>query len=104
MTPMQSFRDSALYPRGGNTYFRSGCKGLEQPSNRYNLRGRDLSWDYSDATISYEGSYLVAASGLNGDVVVTRKGKSGGGRQKFKVNSTQTPYGNKTSVSVDKVK
>ena len=53
MTPMQSLRDSALYPRGGNTCFRSGWEGLEQPSNRYNLKGRDLSWDYSDATISY---------------------------------------------------
>ena len=63
MTPMQSFRDSALYPRGGNTYFRSGWERLEQPSNRYDLRGRDLSWDYSDAIISYEGSYLVATSG-----------------------------------------
>ena len=102
MTPMHSFRDSALYPRGGNTYFRLGWEGLEQPSNRYDLKGRDLSWDYSDATISYEGSYLVATSGSNGDVIVTRRGKSRGGRQKFKANSTQIPYGNKTSVSVDK--
>ena len=53
MTPMQTFRDSALYPRGGNTYFRLGGKGLEQPSNRYDLKGRDLSCNYSDATISY---------------------------------------------------
>ena len=102
MTPMQSFRDSVLYPRGGNTHFRPGWEGLEQPNNRYDLKGRDLSWDYSDATISYEGSYLVATSGLNGDVAVTRTEKSRGGRQKFKANSTQTPYGNKTSVSVDR--
>ena len=81
MTPVQSFRDSALFSRGGNTYFRSGRGGgLEQPSNRYDLRERDLSWDNSDATISYEGSYLVATIGLNGDVVVTRRGKSRGGR------------------------
>ena len=80
ITPMQSFRDSALYPRGGNTYFRSGWERLEQPSNRYDLRRRDLSWDYSDASLSYECSYLVATSGLNGDVVVTRRGKSKGGR------------------------
>ena len=80
MTPMQSLRDSAFYPRGGNTYLRSGWEGLEQPSNRYDLNGRDLSWDYSDAAISYEGSYLVTTSGLNGDVIVTRRGKSRGGR------------------------
>ena len=80
MTPVQSFRDSALYPRGRNTCFRSGWEGLEQPSNRYDLRGRDLSWDYSDATISYEGSYLAATSGSNGDVIFTRRGKSRGGR------------------------
>ena len=80
MTPMQSFRDSAFYPRGGNTYFKPGWEGLEQPSNRYDLRGRDLSWDYSDAKISYEGSYLFATSGSNGDAVVTRRGKSRGGK------------------------
>ena len=76
MTPMQSFGDSAFYPRGGNTYFRSSWEGLEQPSNLYDPRGRDLSWDYNDATITYEGSYLVATSGSNEDVVVTRRGKS----------------------------
>ena len=27
MTPVQSFRDSALFSRGGNTYFRSGWGG-----------------------------------------------------------------------------
>ena len=102
MTPMQNSRDTAPYPRGGNTHFKSSWEGLEQPNSRCDLKGRDLSWDYSDATISYEGSYLVATSGSNGVVTVIRRGKSRGGRQKFKANSTQTPYGNKTSVSVDK--
>ena len=75
MTPMQNSRDTALYPRGGNTHFKSGWEGLEQPNSRYDLKGRELSWDYSDANISYEGSYLVATSGSNGDVIVTRRGK-----------------------------
>ena len=44
----------------------------------------------------------IAIGGSNGDVIVTRRGKFRGGRQKFKANSTQTPYGNKTPVSVDK--
>ena len=44
---------------------------------------------------------ILSASGMNGNVVVTRR-KTRGGRQKSKASSTQTPYGNKTSVSVDK--
>ena len=100
--PIQNSRDTAPYLRGENSHFKSGWEGLEQPNGRYDLKGRDLSWDYSDANISYEGSYLVATSGSNGDVIVTRRGKSRGGRQIFRANSTQTPHGNKTSVSVDK--
>ena len=99
---MQNSRGTAPYLRGGNSHFKTGWEGLEQPNGRYGLKGRDLSWDYSDANISYEGSYLIGTSGLNGDLIVTRRGKSRAGRQKFRANSTQTPYGNKTSVSVDK--
>ena len=80
MTLMQNSRDTALYPRGGNAHFKPGWEGLEQPNSRYDLKGRDLSWDYSDANISHEGSYLVATRGSNGDVIVTRRGKSRGGR------------------------
>ena len=56
---MQNSRDTPPYPRGGNTHFKSGWERLEQPNSRYDLVGRDLSLDYSDANISYEGSYLV---------------------------------------------
>ena len=100
--PMQNSRGTGHYLRGGNSHFKTGWEGLEQPNSRYDLKGRDLSWDYSDANISYEGSYLVASNGSNGDLIVTRRGKSRGGRQKFRASSTQTPCGNKTSVSVDK--
>ena len=61
-----------------------------------------MSWDYSDATMNYEGSYLVATSGPDGNTVVTRRGKTKRNRCRYKANSTQTPYGNKTVVSVDK--
>ena len=60
MTPMQSFEDPTFYPRGENRYFGTGWEGSEQLNNQYDPRGRDLSWDYSDANVSYEGSYLIA--------------------------------------------
>ena len=52
--------------------------------------------------MSYEGSYLVATSGLDGNTVVTKRGKTKRNRCRYKANSTQTLYGNKTAVSVDK--
>ena len=100
--PIQNSRGTTPYLREGNSHFKSGLEGLEQPNSRYDLKERNLSRDYSDANISYQGSYLVATNGANGDLIVTRRGKSRGGRQKFRASSTQTPYGNKTSVSVDK--
>ena len=81
MTPMQNSRDTAPYPR-------EEILTLNQVGKGWNSLIVD--------------SCLAATSGSSGDVIVTRRGKSRGGRQKFKVNSTQTPYGNKTSVSVDK--
>ena len=77
---MQNSRGTVPYLRGGNSCFKTGWEGLEQSNSRYDLKGRDLSWDYSDANISYEGSYLVATNGSNGDLIVTRRGKSRGGR------------------------
>ena len=102
VNPIQNSRDTAPYRGGGNSHFKSGWEGLEQPNGRYDLGGRDLSWGYSDANISCEGSYLVATSRLNGDLIVTKRRKSRGDRQKFRANSTQTPYRNKTSVKIDK--
>ena len=60
---IQNSRGTAPYLRGGNSHFKTGWEGLEQPNSRYDLKGRDLSWDYSHANISYEGSYLVATNG-----------------------------------------
>ena len=81
--PIQNSRGTAPYLREGNFHFKSGWEGLEQPNGRCDLKGRNLSWDYSDANISYEGSYLVATKGSNGDSMVTKRGKSRRGRQKF---------------------
>ena len=39
---------------------------------------------------------------LLGNTVVTRRGKTKRIRHRYKASSTQTPYGNKTAVSVDK--
>ena len=61
--PIQNSRGTAPYLRGGNSHFKSIWEGLEQPNSRYDLKRRNLSWDYSDANISYEGSYLVATNG-----------------------------------------
>ena len=99
---IQNSRGTAPYLREENSHFKSGWEGLEQPNSRFDLKGRNLSWDDCDANISYKGSYLAATNGSNGDLIVTRRGKSRRGRQKFRASSTQTPYGNKTSVSVDK--
>ena len=81
--PTHNSRGTAPYLREGNSHFKSGWEGLEQPNSRYYLKGRNLSWDYSDANISYKGSYLVATNGSNGNLIVTRRRKSRRGRQKF---------------------
>ena len=36
------------------------------------------------------------------DLMGTRRGKTNRNRHRYKANSTQTPYGNKTAVCVDK--
>ena len=74
---MWSFGGSAFCPKEGNGYSQADWDGLEQPNSQYDPRGRELSWDYSDVNISYEGSYLTATSGTNGNVVsgYNQKGK-----------------------------
>ena len=68
--------------------------GLEAPNEQFDPRGRDLFWDYSDATMNYDGSYLVATSGPDWNTVVTRRGKSKRNRCRYKANSTQTQLRN----------
>ena len=61
-----------------------------------------MLWDYSDANIPYEGSYLTATSEMSRNITTGTREKPKGSKQRLKISSTQTPYGNKTSVSVDK--
>ena len=79
-----------------------GWDRLELPDNHYGFQEKDLSWDYSDANIPYEGSYLTATSEMSRNITTSTREKPKGSRQRLKVSSTQTPYGNKTSVSIDK--
>ena len=88
------------YPKEESSCLETGWDRLELPNNHYDFREKDLSWDYSDANIPYEGSYLTAPSEMSRNVTTGTRGKRS--RQRLKVSSTQTPYGNKTSVSVDK--
>ena len=91
------------YPKEESSYLETGWDGSKLSDNPYDLKERDLSWDYSDANIPYGGSYLTTTSETSKDVsTINIRGKQKRGRQRLTVSSTQTPYGNKTSVSVDK--
>ena len=90
MTSKQNLKGTTFCPKEESNYFGTGWDGLEQPSNEYDSRGRDLSWDYSNANIPYEGSYLTATSKMGGNVVVSGRGKPKGGRQRLNVSSTLT--------------
>ena len=83
-------------------YPKMGWDRLEFPDNHYEFQAKDLSWDYSDANIPYEGSYLTATSEMSRNIITGIREKPKGSKQRLKVSSIQTPYGNKTSVSVDK--
>ena len=67
ISPTRNNRDYTFDTRRENGYTGTGWSGSEIPSGQFNPRGRDLSWDNSDATMSYEGNYLVATSGLDGN-------------------------------------
>ena len=101
-SPIRNNRGYTFDTRRENGYTGTSWSRLEIPGGQFDPRGRDLSWDYSDATMSLEGSYLVATSGSDGNTVVTRRGKTKRNRHRYKANSTQTSYGNKTAVSADK--
>ena len=95
----QDLKGTMTYPKEESSCLETGWDRLELPNNHYDFKERDLSWDYSDANIPYEGSYLTATSEMSRNVTAGTRGKPKGGRQRLKVSSTQTPYGNKTSVS-----
>ena len=88
--------------KGTIIYPKTGWDRLELPDNHYEFQEKDLSWDFSDANIPYEGSYLTATSEMSKNITTGTREKPKGSKQRLKISSTQTPYGNKTSVSVDK--
>ena len=90
------------YPKEESNYLETGWDRLKLSDNQYDFKEKDLSWDYSDANIPYEGSYLTTTSETSKNVTTNIRGKPKGGRQRLRVSSTQTPYGNKTPVNVDK--
>ena len=98
----QDLKGTMIYPKEESNCFKMGWDRLKLPDNHYEFREKDLSWDYSDANIPYEGSYLTATSEMSRNVTTGTRERSTGSRQRLKVSSIQTPYGNKTSVSVDK--
>ena len=82
------------YPKEESNYLGTGWDRSKLFDNHYDLKERDLSWHYSYLTTTSETRKNVSTINI--------RGKPKGGRQRLKVSSTQTPYGNKTSVSVDK--
>ena len=74
ISPTRNNRDYIFDTKRENGYTGTSWSRSEIPSGQFDPRGRDLSWDYSDATMSYEGSYLVATCGPDGNTVVTRRG------------------------------
>ena len=98
----QDLEGTMIYPKEESNCLKTGWDRLELPDNHYEFREKDLSWDYSDANIPYEGSYLTATSEMSRNITTGTREKPKGSRQKLKVSSTQTQYGNKTSVSIDK--
>ena len=102
MISRQDLKGLIIYPKEESNCPETGWDKLKSPDDQYDFKKRDLSWDYSDANIPYEGSYLTTTSETSKNITTGTKGKLKGGRQRLKVSSTQTPYGNKTSVSVNK--
>ena len=102
ISPTRNNRDYTFDTRRENGFTGTGLSRLETPGGQFDPRERDLSWDYSDAAMSYEGRYLVVTSGPDGNTVVTRRRKTRRNRCRYKTNSTQTLHGNKTAVSVHK--
>ena len=59
MISRQSLQGSMPYSDKEKTYLKTEWNGLESFDGQYSLKERDLSWDYSDTNIPYEGSYLT---------------------------------------------
>ena len=64
IVPRQNLKGMMTYPKEESSYLEMGWDRLEL----LDFREKDLSWDYSDANIPYEGSYLTATSEMSRNV------------------------------------
>ena len=64
----QDLKGMMTYPKEESSCLETGWDRLELPNNHYDFKEKDLSWDYSDANIPYEGSYLTATSEMSRNV------------------------------------
>ena len=71
-----------IYPKEETSCLKMGWDRLELPDNHYEFREKDLSWDYSDANIPYEGSYLTATSEMSRNVTTGTRERPKGSRQR----------------------
>ena len=70
------------YPKEESIYLETGWNRLKLSDNQCDFKERDLLWDYSDANIPYEGSYLTTTSEISKNVTTNIRGKPKGGRQR----------------------
>ena len=85
IVPKQNLKSTMTYPKEESSYLEIGWNRLELPDNHYEFREKDLSWDYSDANIPYEGSYLTATSEMSRNVTTGTRKRPKGSRQRLKV-------------------
>ena len=70
----QNSQGPTSYSNKENTNSKIEWDRMESFEGQYNLQERDLSWDYSDGNIPYEGSYLTTLEGLSKRTRVGPKG------------------------------
>ena len=78
-----NLKGPTFHPKEESSYLEMEWDGLEPPDKQYGFKKRDLSWDYSDANIPYEGSNLTTTSEMGRNVVASERRKPKGGRQRL---------------------
>ena len=84
----QDLKGMMTYPKEESNYLEAGWDRSKLSNNYYDLKEKDLLWDYSDANIPYEGSYLTATSEIGRNITTGTRGRPKGSRQRLKVSST----------------
>ena len=71
--PRHDLKGPIAYPKEESNYLETGWDRLELPDNHYDFKERNLSWDYSDANIPYEGSYLTTTGETSKNVITVQE-------------------------------